>query len=104
MKLGLCWHIGDGQSIHIQSNPWVPLLGSFQVSSARDCLGPNERVSILISEESHMWSREIIHSLFSNWDVKLICSIPLPPRRKPDRLFWNATIAGLFSVRSAYFL
>ena len=104
LKLGLCWHIGDDQSVRIHSDPWVPLSGSFQVFSARDCLDPNERISILISEESYMWNREVIHSLFSDWDAKLICSIPLPPRRKPDRLFWNATTTGLFSVRSAYFL
>uniref|UniRef100_A0A2N9G552 Reverse transcriptase domain-containing protein n=1 Tax=Fagus sylvatica TaxID=28930 RepID=A0A2N9G552_FAGSY len=41
LKLGLCWHIGDGQSVRIQSDPWVPLSGSFQVSSARDSLDPN---------------------------------------------------------------
>jgi hypothetical protein len=66
LKLGLCWHIGDGQSVCIHSDPWVPSSGSFQVFSARDCLDPNERVSILISEESHEWNREVIHSLFSD--------------------------------------
>ena len=104
LSLGLCWHIGDGTSVRILSDPWVPLSGSLRVNSARDCLDPNDRVSILISEESHTWNRDAIHSLFSAWDAEIICSIPLPPRRKPDRLFWNATTTGLFSVRSAYFL
>ena len=36
--------------------------------------------------------------------ARVICSIPLPPRPKQDRLFWNASKSGLFSIKSAYFL
>ena len=38
------------------------------------------------------------------WEASVICSIPLPPRPKPDRLFWNDTKTGIFTVKSAYHL
>jgi hypothetical protein len=104
LKLGLCWHIGDGKSVRITEDLWLPLSTSFRSFSARDVLDKNERVSLLINEESQSWNSEVIHSLFSDWEAGLICSIPLPPRWKPDRLFWNETSSGLFFVKSAYFL
>lgn len=38
------------------------------------------------------------------WEASVICSIPLLPRPKPDRLFWNDTKTGIFTVKSAYHL
>ena len=67
-------------------------------------MNPNDRVSLLIDETSRSWKVDGVKSMFSGWEANVICAIPLPPRAKLDRLFWNDTKSGLFSVRSAYHL
>jgi hypothetical protein len=89
LRTGLRWHIGDGRSVRILKDPWLPLSSSFGSHLAAGLLDPNEKVSMLISDEGQCWNRELIYGLFSNWESDVICSIPLPPRKKPDRLFWN---------------
>jgi hypothetical protein len=46
----------------------------------------------------------MVHELFSPWEAKVICSIPLSFRSRPDRLFWDGTKSRLFTVKSAYFI
>lgn len=64
----------------------------------------DERVSVLINENTHTWKVEAVHALFSDWEAAAICAIPLPPRPRADRLFWTETTSGLFTVKSAYCL
>ena len=104
LKLGLRWHIGDGCSVRITEDPWLPLSSSFKSFSAQQVLDPKETVSTLINDDSQKWNIDLIYSIFSNWEAQIICAIPLPPRKKPDRLFWNDTKSGLFTVKSAYHL
>jgi hypothetical protein len=33
LRLGLCWHVGDGRQIRIWRDPWLPLAGSRMVHS-----------------------------------------------------------------------
>ena len=98
------WHIGDGKSVRITKDPWLPLSSPSYSLSAQNVVDSTERVSVLIHEDSQSWNREAIYGLFSEWEASVICSIPLPPRPKPDRLFWNDTKTGIFTVKSAYHL
>jgi hypothetical protein len=104
LKLGLQWHIGDGKSVRITEDPWLPLSSSFRSLSSQNNLDSNERVSVLINEATHSGNTKAIHGLFSEWEASIICSISLLPRPKPDQLFWNDTKSGIFIVKSAYFL
>ena len=69
LKLGLRWHIGDGCSVRITEDPWLPLSSSFNSISARHVLDPKETVSILINDDAQTWNRDVIQSLFSNWEA-----------------------------------
>jgi hypothetical protein len=102
--LGLRWNIGDGCSVKISEDPWLPLSSSFKSVSAQHVLDPKETVSILINEDSQTWNVDVVNSLFSRWEAQIICAISLPPQKKLDRLFWNDTKSGLFTVKSAYHL
>ena len=104
LRLGLRWNIGDGCSVKISEDPWLPLSSSFKSISAQHVLDPKETVSILINEDSQTWNVDVINPLFSRWEAQIICAIPLPPRKKLDCLFWNDTKSGLFTVKSAYHL
>jgi hypothetical protein len=104
LQLGMRWHIGDGQQVCINKDPWLPISSPFLSFSAQTVLDKDERVSVLINKNTHTWNVEAVHALFSAWEVAAICSIPLPPRPRADRLFWTETTLGLFTVKSAYYL
>ena len=84
----------DGQKVCINKDPWLPFTNIKSFSS----------VSVLINENTHTWNVEAVHALFSDWEAAAICSIPLPPRPRADRLFWTETTSGLFTVNSLYYL
>jgi hypothetical protein len=48
LQLGMRWHIGDGRSVKIWHDPWLPLKGSFMVHSVPHGLDPGETVSALL--------------------------------------------------------
>ena len=104
LKLGMRWHIGDGRSVKIWHDPWLPLKGSFMVHSVPHGLDPGETVSALLQENTQRWNIKKIKEVFSEWEANVIVAIPLPPRPRVDRLFWDETKSGIFSVKSAYHL
>jgi len=51
-----------------------------------------------------MWDLSLLHELFQPKEVKVITNMPISPFLPPDRLIWQGTKNGSFSVRSAYHL
>jgi hypothetical protein len=103
-SLGMRWHIGNGRSVRIWHDPWLPLKESSMVRSVPQILDPEDTVSTLIFDDNNMWNVEKVREVFSEWEANAIVSIPLPPHKRRDRLFWDDTKSGLFSVKSAYHL
>jgi hypothetical protein len=60
LKKGIIWQIGDGRSIHIWNDPWIP-----RGTTRRPC---SHRGSHLIQ-----WVNELIDSMIGQWDSDLIC-------------------------------
>uniref|UniRef100_A0A2N9EDK8 Reverse transcriptase zinc-binding domain-containing protein n=1 Tax=Fagus sylvatica TaxID=28930 RepID=A0A2N9EDK8_FAGSY len=104
LSLGMRWHIGNGNSVRITEDKWLPFSLAKTPFSVCHILDKKERVSMLIKEDSNTWDVDRVGALFSPWEAKVICNIPLPPSRKGDRLFWNESNSGLFTVKSAYYL
>ncbi len=102
LQLGMRWHIGNGRSVRIWHDPWLPLKESSMVQSVPQILDPEDTVSTLIFDDNNMWNVEKVREVFSEWEANAIVSIPLPPHKRRDRLFWDDTKSGLFSVKSAY--
>jgi hypothetical protein len=61
-------------------------------------------VSDLIVPSIPGWNDSIIDNLFPSNVAKVIKNIPLCPSLPPDKIFWNGSSNGLFSVRNAYHL
>jgi hypothetical protein len=82
----------------------LPLSDPFCCFSFQESLDKDERVSLLIDDSTWRWDKEVVCEFFSPLEANVICSIPLSSRSKPDRLFWDGSKSGLFSVKSAYYL
>ncbi|XP_062015245.1 uncharacterized protein LOC133731834 [Rosa rugosa] len=99
LKNGVRWQVGDGQSIHIWDDPWLPRPSSFRPFIRRDG-APTLVRELLLPGLS--WNSDVIAQWFEPEDVMLIFFIPLSQRSVSDRLIWHFDAKGLFSTKSAY--
>jgi ribonuclease HI len=101
---GLCWRVGDGRTIKIWGDKWIPRQSTFAIQSPCRLLAPEAKVEELINRETGEWNVPLIHDIFHGEEADLICNIPLSKLGPPDRLIWRPTTTGCFTVCSAYFM
>ena len=84
-----CYTIGDGASIDVQQDPWVPWVQGF-IPKPKDSSSPMPpiKVSRLIDLDIHYWKSQIIHQLFEPISARAILSIPIPTNLKQNKLMW----------------
>lgn len=100
LKKGIIWRVGNGQSIRMWRDPWIPRDHSRRPVTMRgNCR--LKWVSDLIGQDG-TWDVAQIRRCFLNIDIELILSICLSPRQEEDFLAWHPDKSGRFSVRSAY--
>ena len=97
-----CWRVGDGSSIRIFSDRWLPnhptnkvLIPLYEEAEVRT-------VSELIDQEQREWRREFIMANFHCDDADAICRIPLSRRSVMDSIVWLHNKKGVYSVKSGY--
>ena len=77
LKMGCCWRVGDGTSIRVMSDSWIP-----NHPPKKIIFHPIEeewewRVFDLMVPESRCWNKEVIMAKFHKDDVEAILPIPL---------------------------
>lgn len=99
---GSCWRIGDGGSINIWEDNWVPTYKGLKVMTTK---GPNHfvnRVKDLINSQESLWNKVILEDQFISIDIDQISQIPLINTTNPDSLMWMHDPTGIYSVKSGY--
>ena len=102
VREGIKWRVGNGNSIRIWGDKWLPSTPTHKVASPRLFLHPDTLVGELIDHENVWWKTEALATLFLPYKVNIIQSIPLRSRFPEDKIVWAETSNGKFSVRSAY--
>ncbi|CAL1360747.1 unnamed protein product [Linum trigynum] len=106
LERGLCWQIGNGQTVFALNSKWIPCIHpgipaySPQVLSQEDGI----KVAELLVPGEGRWADEKLDQWFDPATCRDIRSIPLPRRDVEDKLVWHGTCDGIFSVKSAYHL
>ncbi|KAF3946921.1 hypothetical protein CMV_026869 [Castanea mollissima] len=100
-----CILLGNGDSIRIWSDPWIPDLPGFIPSPKVDA-NPDLAlvVSQLLSSDHSRWDIPKLNYFFEEPVVDLIMKIPIPLYQTEDSWSWIVTNSGSFSVKSAYWL
>ena len=94
--------MGDGTSISIWSDPWLPNNHyGFLSTSAHPELS-KEKVSSLFLQNVKQWDRDIIVDLFNERDRNLILNIPLSYRQVKDSWYWCFDPKDVFLVKNCY--
>jgi hypothetical protein len=99
-KRGFIWRVGDGDSINIWTDPWIPSSPSWKIQTRRGSILLT-KVSQLI-DPNGQWDEVLIRSLFTSLDANRILEIPLNTQGFSDFIAWGLTKHGFYSVRSAY--
>ncbi|XP_059436284.1 uncharacterized protein LOC132169234 [Corylus avellana] len=99
---GLLWRIGDGKSVRIWGDKWLPTPTTFEVQSPCMRLAVDARVESLIDWNLGGWNTTLIYDIFLKEEAEIICNIPISRYGYPDKLIWRANTSGMFTVRSGY--
>jgi hypothetical protein len=103
LKEGLVWRVGDGASIRVMEDNWIPR------NSAQHPLGCKEEecpvyLKDFLLPSGGAWDETKLESYFYEQDVQDILQIKVGRPGWADFRAWNYTKNGQFSVRSAYHL
>ena len=73
---GRRWQVGNGHSIMIWKDKWVPSPSTYKVIPPVSSLPEDSRVAALIDEVNGAWKNEVVWH-FLPYEADLICSIAL---------------------------
>ncbi|KAL5559912.1 hypothetical protein UlMin_036123 [Ulmus minor] len=101
IRSGTCYLVGNGESIDIWEDPWVPSFPGFRPPPKGE-----PRVGWMsvkdLNLQPGMWDRSKLHELFDPHIVNLISAMHLPVRDKRDTMIWTPVSNGTFSAKSTY--
>lgn len=100
LKKGIVWRVGNGESIKVWEDPWLPC------GTTRRPITPRRgilisRVAELIDPITESWDVGLVESIFWPEDVPKILAIPVHAGME-DAIAWHYDSKGIFSVKSAY--
>ena len=101
MQSGYRLQVGDGKSIRVWTDRWLPRPSTFRVLTPLTLLPVNTIVDSLMEQESGEWNLNLINQVFFHEDATSILSIPLSHHKPKDRMIWAFTPKGCFTVNSA---
>ena len=105
IKKGSYWRIGDGNSVRIWHNKWIPDLHEHKLTiSPPHFDNPIELVSELIDWNTNTWNLEAIEQWISPLEKRAIQSIYLLESGVQDELIWCHATNGEYSVKFSYHL
>ena len=87
LKEGMIWRIGNGASVRIWRDNWIPRSSTLKPLSPRGRSRLN-RVSSLLDQHG-VWDESKIRATFAPIDVEAILRIRTSPRQESDFLAWN---------------
>ncbi|XP_057999119.1 uncharacterized protein LOC131177952 [Hevea brasiliensis] len=103
LKAGLRWQISGPSFMNVSSEPWIPTLPAFKVSSSRPNDSPIIYIADLIDVNSNQWNLHLLQTSFSEQDWKEIIKIPLAVNPREPKRVWHYTSNVVPTVRSVYF-
>jgi hypothetical protein len=98
---GAQWGIGNGQSVKITSDHWIPERPPYMLKPLIPI--PNEAiVSCLMDDQTCQWIPEMVYAFFDKETTDLIMQVQISKHGGEDFVRWPHTRNGIYSVRSAY--
>lgn len=84
---GLAWRVGNGSSIKVWSDSWIPTPNGYVSPPPSHSPDISLKVCDLIHLDSMTWNSELLFNLFHLSTVAVVLSIPLSPTPTRDIMF-----------------
>ncbi|KAF7844736.1 reverse transcriptase [Senna tora] len=97
---GACWRIGDGESVRIWKDKWVPGLPNFKLHSAPSVEDEDCKVKEVIVDGS--WDLTGLRNKLDAGEIRAIHSTAIRRNRGPDKLIWPWSKDGSYVVKTGY--
>jgi hypothetical protein len=97
---GAQWGIGDGRSVKITSDNWIPDRPAYMLCPIND-IPAVASVNCLVDDQSRTWIPETVNAFFDEETAEQIMQIQIS-KDGGDFIRWPHTKNGVYSVRSAY--
>lgn len=98
----ICYKVGNPTLLHIWEDPWIPTLLHYRPPLEYKLAAGPLHLHELISWNGTCWDMASLSSLFPPSIIQEILKIHIPSVLEPDRLIWNPSPTGTFTVRSVY--
>ena len=85
------WQVGDGTTVRIWKDRWIPKPSTFFPISQPNTLPLESTVFELIDEDTGEWNATLIKQVFLPDEARTILSMPRSHRRANDRIIWAYT-------------
>ena len=99
---GMLWRVGDGSTIRIYWDKWLPGKFPSRIGSPQIATPGDVRVSSLIDQDTKTWDYARIDHLFLPFEAEKIKAIPLCVTHQADYLIWPRSRDGNYSVKTGY--
>ncbi|XP_060668083.1 uncharacterized protein LOC132799665 [Ziziphus jujuba] len=100
LETGGIWRVGDGKSIRIYKDSWLPGVGPSRILSPR--ILPEDAIVACLLTDSGAWNLNLLQASFSTDEVEVIKNIPFDGADKADRFAWKFSRTGVYTVRTGY--
>ncbi|KAA3474993.1 reverse transcriptase [Gossypium australe] len=98
---GMGWRIGDGKTVSIWNDKWIP--GNETLNSQNSNMNSNlENIVDLFESNVRKWDEDLVRNTFTARVAEKILSIPLSRNLHEDFVIWQEEPTGEFSVRSGH--
>lgn len=102
IRRGAIWRIGDGQSVQVWRDNWLPGKNMARIlSPCRDKDG-DVKVSTFIDSENCRWKEDILDCYLLAFEVDSIKAIPLCRTQQQDTLMWPHNPSSEYTLKSGY--
>jgi ribonuclease HI len=101
LKTGVIWRVGNGASIRVWRDPWIPREGGNYQPRSNQGRCRYRWVSDFLHQDG-TWNIQHLEQYFDQDDITEILKIQTSRRNEPDFLAWQPDKRGMFSVKSAY--
>uniref|UniRef100_A0A2N9G4J9 Reverse transcriptase zinc-binding domain-containing protein n=1 Tax=Fagus sylvatica TaxID=28930 RepID=A0A2N9G4J9_FAGSY len=97
------WSVGDGKSILVWEDPWVPECPNFRPRPlSEESCNMSLAVNYFFNQEGTNWDNVKLQETFDQDSVKKIKAISVCSKYNQDRWIWTKSCHGNHTVKSAY--
>lgn len=99
---GSCWRAGNGESIMIWEDSWLPHQNGFKILTQGTGSPSVLKVRDLLEGSPAIWNKDLIDRTFLDFEGITIQQIPLINEDTPDQLMWMYENNDHYTVKSGY--